>query len=167
MLLRYATLGFAIFSMCSTASADEDLVRLPGQGELKEPSEQVNMPERLVPGGGLLLSFDVDQNGEITAQEIVTGIASAFKIADSNEDNRITPLEQIKWVETLPTRDQSLANPARFDPNLDRSVRDHEFSDVILALASNYTDTTTGSITVVSLQLDAPITPDEEPFPDN
>lgn len=131
---------------------DDGLVRLPGQGELKSDTTYVEGIGRLVPGGGLLLSFDADQDMQITPSEISAGIEAAFLKADENEDGRITPLEQIKWTETLPTRDASLANPARFDPNLDRSVRNEEFRDVILAFATIHADETTGIIPVVNLK---------------
>lgn len=131
---------------------DDGLVRLPGQGELKPDAAHIEGIGRLVPGGGLLLSFDTDKDMQITPAEISAGIEAAFLKADENEDGRITPLEQIKWTETLPTRDASLANPARFDPNLDRSVRDEEFRDVIFAFAAIHADEQTGIISVTNLK---------------
>lgn len=164
MLLRTVVLSFLAMQFVGTSSADVDdkgLVRLPGQGELKEGSNRLEGSERLVPGGGLLLSFDEDQNGKITQEEIQRGIEAAFSLADSNEDRRITPLEQVKWIETLPTRDESLANPARFDPNLDRSVRMFEFKEIILALASEFSDASTGTIAINSLMADKPNSPED------
>jgi len=153
-------LRLSVFCLClacgfgsGQAHADDDgLVRLPGQGELKPDATYIEGIGRLVPGGGLLLSFDADQDMQITPDEISAGIEAAFLKADENEDGRITPLEQIKWTETLPTRDASLANPARFDPNLDRSVRDEEFRDVIFAFAAIHADEQTGIIPVTNLK---------------
>jgi len=150
-IIGFILLAFLFFD---PAYADEDVVRLPGQGEIKQEL-QGEIYGRLVPGGGLLLSFDADKNGEITPQEIEKGIPTAFDLADRNEDKRMTPLEQISWIETLPTRDVSLANPARFDPNLDRSVRIEEFTEIILALAANYADPTSGSVFVDALKSDS------------
>ncbi len=134
------------------AFEEEELVRLPGQGELRQGAVRKGQLERLVPGGGLLLSFDADANGWITPAEIDQGITLAFGKADTNGNGRITPLEQIKWTETLPTRDVSLANPARFDPNLDRSVRIDEFTEVIVDFAAIYADKVTGEISVMALK---------------
>jgi hypothetical protein len=46
----------------------------------------------------------------------------------------------------------SLANPARFDPNLDRSVRIDEFTEVIVDFAAIYADKVTGEISVMALK---------------
>lgn len=168
MLLRLAFVTAFMSSLPVMAvAADDDLVRLPGQGELKTEAGTHDGLGRLVPGGGLLLSFDADANGTITTEEVGTGIQAAFALADNNEDGRITPLEQVKWIETLPTRDQSLANPARFDPNLDRSVRAFEFEEIVLALAALHADAETGMISVEALKSDEVLTiAEQNPFPD-
>jgi len=132
--------------------AQDEPERLPGRGELKADVPTAAGLGRLIPGGGLLLSFDSDQDGFITKPEIEEGIAAAFLKADENEDDRITPLEQIKWSDSLPTRDVSLANPARFDPNLDRSVRRDEFTNIIMDFAAIHTDELTGLIPVTALK---------------
>lgn len=149
--------GFTALYLClalgvGSASAQDDLIRLPGQGELKSEATYVKGIGRLIPGGGLLLSFDANRDGEITPTEITQGVQAAFIKADQNEDGRITPLEQIRWTETLPTRDVSLANPARFDPNLDRSVRNEEFSEIIHAFAAIHIDEATGNIPILNLK---------------
>jgi len=145
--------GFGSGQISGQVHAEDDgLVRLPGQGELKPDATYIEGIGRLVPGGGLLLSFDADRDMQITPAEISAGIDAAFLKADHNEDGRITPLEQIKWTQTLPTRDASLANPARFDPNLDRSVRNEEFRDVIFAFAAIHADEATGIIPVENLK---------------
>ncbi len=135
------------------ASAQDEIVRLPGQGELKpEAARTVSGADRLIAGGGLILSFDADADGKVTPTELETGVLVAFENADKNDDGRITPLEQMAWAERLPTRDTSLANPARFDPNLDRVVRQAEFSEVVLGFASRLVDETTGDIPVERLK---------------
>lgn len=164
MLLRIICvllLAMPITGVCFADDDEQSLVRLPGQGELKEDTTQLQGSDRLVPGGGLLLSFDSNTDGLITQEEISVGITAAFKLADSNEDERITPLEQVKWIETLPTRDVSLANPARFDPNLDRSVRMFEFEEIVLALAALYADQATGSVAVSALRSDPSISAED------
>ena len=142
----------AAFAQQDASFEEEELLRLPGQGEFRRNALGGGQLERLIPGGGLLLSFDSDGNGFITPEEIDQGIVAAFEKADEDENGRITPLEQVKWAETLPTRDVSLANPARFDPNLDRSVRIDEFSAVIVDFSANYADEITGEISVNSLK---------------
>lgn len=153
MMPKIGPLLFLLALQSLSANAQSELVQLPGQGELKDDIPTAAGIGRLIPGGGLLLSFDSDQNGDITQSEVDEGIALAFEKADANEDGRITPLEQIKWTESLPTRDVSLANPARFDPNLDRSVRSDEFTAIIKAFAEIHMDETTGTIPVVALKL--------------
>lgn len=119
----------------------DDIVRLPGQGLVKPdtPSAQRNLG-KLVPGGGLFASFDADDDGRISSIELSDGIQAAFLAADANGDGQIVALEQQDWAAGLPTRDDSLANPVRFDPNLDRAVTFEEFAAVIIQLATNYQD---------------------------
>jgi len=152
MLTKIGSLLLLLALPLLPAHSQDDPVRLPGQGELKSDIPTAAGLGRLIPGGGLLLSFDRNQDGDITQTEIDEGIISAFIKADANEDGRITPLEQIKWTESLPTRDVSLANPARFDPNLDRSVRNDEFTDIITAFAAIHMDETSGVIPVTALK---------------
>ena len=138
----------------SHAQADEDeLVRLPGQGELRSPELKDRAKAvRLKPGAGLFITFDEDQNGRISSGEIDAGIPLAFRNADKNEDGYLTALEQQDWAAGLPTRDDSLANPFRFDPNLDRRVDIDEFTLVISNLGLDYADEATGDILVSDLK---------------
>lgn len=152
MLAKIGLIFLSLSLPISFAMAQDDPVRLPGQGEVKSSMLLSEDLGRLVPGGGLLLSFDADNDSFITPVEIASGIRDAFIKADANEDGRMTPLEQIKWTESLPTRDVSLANPARFDPNLDRAVYNEEFTDIILAFAELYKDAETGLIPVIALR---------------
>ncbi len=56
---------------------------------------------------------------------------------------------------SLPTLDDTLSNPVRFDPNLDRLVTFEEFRDVISKLAANYQDAN-GSIGIARLSAPEP-----------
>lgn len=134
--------------------ADDEILRLPGQGELKPEAAKIvgRDTERLIAGGGLILSFDTNADSIVTPDELRTGIEVAFENADRNADGRITPLEQMAWSDSLPTRDTSLANPARFDPNLDRVVRQAEFAEVVLTFAAGLADETTGDVHVDQLK---------------
>lgn len=140
--LLLAAAFFMAFPVNAQAEGDGDeLVRLPGQGLVKpdSPTAQRNLG-RLVPGGGLFASFDANSDGRISAEELVSGTRAAFLLADANEDGQLVALEQQDWAADLPTRDDTLANPVRFDPNLDRFVTFAEFEAVIAQLASNYQD---------------------------
>ena len=145
MIFRSIALAGALL-MAATApaiaqQADDDIVRLPGQGFTKpEAHKRRGTPDRLVAGGGLFLSFDTDGDGRITRAELEAGTAAAFAKADANGDGHLTAFEQIKWAESLPTRDDTLANPVRFDPNLDRRVSPEEFETVIAELAEHYVE---------------------------
>ncbi|WP_084396730.1 EF-hand domain-containing protein [Henriciella aquimarina] len=133
MMASVATLSGA------AAAEDESLVRLPGSGEVKTDHGRKKLnAEKLKPGGGLLASFDTDGDGRISQGELEAGIEGAFAAADANGDGTLTAIEQQKWAERLPTRDDSLANPVRFDPNLDRRVSFREFSAVITDLCEDY-----------------------------
>lgn len=136
------------------ATPDEDeLVRLPGQGEVREPTlRDRTKAKRLKPGAGLFLTFDADENGRISTNEIQAGIPVAFSSADKNADGYLTALEQQDWAASLPTRDDSLANPFRFDPNLDRRVDLEEFTLVINNLGIDYADEVSGDIIVADLK---------------
>ena len=141
-------------SLSAHAQVDEDeILRLPGQGEVRSPQlRERAKADRLKPGAGLFLTFDSNEDGRISQFEIDAGIPLAFRIADRNEDGFLTALEQQDWAASLPTRDDSLANPFRFDPNLDRRVDLDEFTTVIVNLGTDYADETTGDILVADLK---------------
>ena len=154
MMNRSITLLAAalVFAMPSVAEEEDDLVRLPGQGEVK--TERINDvgAQRLAPGGGLMASFDADANGRISLPELEAGIVAAFHAADANADGELTPLEQQDWASNLPTRDESLLNPARFDPNLDRMVSAEEFSSLIHSMAAGYAEDGSSEVVLSSLK---------------
>ena len=156
MIRMLSIAGFAAMSLSLSthAQVDEDeLVRLPGQGEVRNADlRERAMADRLKPGAGLFLTFDQDENGRISTTEIEAGIPVAFESADKNADGYLTALEQQDWAAGLPTRDDSLANPFRFDPNLDRRVDLEEFTLVINNLGLDYADETSGDILVADLK---------------
>ncbi|MCR9268354.1 MAG: hypothetical protein NXH72_00055 [Hyphomonadaceae bacterium] len=156
MIRMLALAGLATLSFCFSAQAqveDDELVLLPGQGEVRNPAlRERAKADRLKPGAGLLLTFDQDEDGRISAGEIDAGIPIAFRSADSNADGYLTALEQQDWAASLPTRDDSLANPFRFDPNLDRRVDLDEFTLVISNLGLDYADESSGDILVADLK---------------
>ncbi len=161
MILRSIALVGALLMTAAVPAAaqqaDDDIVRLPGQGFTKtEARKQRGTPDRLVAGGGLFLSFDTDGDGRITRDELETGTAAAFQKADANGDGHLTAFEQINWAESLPTRDDTLANPVRFDPNLDRRVSPEEFETVIAELANHYVEETSDVIVIASLKAPKP-----------
>ncbi len=145
--------------------ADDDIVRLPGQGFTKAGARKPQgTPDRLVAGGGLFLSFDTNGDGRITRAELESGTAAAFRKADANGDGHLTAFEQINWAESLPTRDDTLANPVRFDPNLDRRVSPEEFETVIAELADHYVEESSDVIVIASLKAPKP-KPDRNSHP--
>ncbi|MCR9224667.1 MAG: EF-hand domain-containing protein [Hyphomonas sp.] len=153
-----AALAVACVSVSAHAQAEEDeLVRLPGQGELRDDSlRQRAQADRLKPGAGLFITFDTNNDGRISQAELDAGIPAAFTQADSNEDGYLTALEQQDWARSLPTRDDSLANPFRFDPNLDRRVDLDEFTLVISNLGRDYSDELSGDIIIADLKAPRP-----------
>lgn len=156
--LTLAALSVACLSVPASAQADEDeLLRLPGQGEVRDDAlRQRAQADRLKPGAGLFITFDADSNGRISRSEIDAGIPAAFEQADNNEDGFLTALEQQDWARSLPTRDDSLANPFRFDPNLDRRVDIDEFTLVISNLGRDYADEASGDIIIADLKAPLP-----------
>lgn len=157
--LSLAALTAACLSVTAHAqAADEDeLVRLPGQGEVRDASlRERAKADRLKPGAGLFITFDSDNNGRISQSELDTGIPAAFARADKNADGYLTALEQQDWARSLPTRDDSLANPFRFDPNLDRRVDLEEFTLVINNLGFDYADEVSGDIIIADLKAPRP-----------
>ena len=153
-----AVVAAACLSVPAHAQGDEDeLLRLPGQGEVRDDAlRQRAQADRLKPGAGLFITFDTDSNGRISRSEIDAGIPAAFEQADLNEDGYLTALEQQDWARSLPTRDDSLANPFRFDPNLDRRVDLGEFTLVINNLGQDYADETSGEIIIADLKAPRP-----------
>lgn len=156
MNLRLAFFVSALLAIspASSAQEDDDLVRLPGQGEVKRDRIRDVGASRLAPGGGLMTSFDTDENGRVSLVELNAGILAAFETADVNVDGNLTPLEQKDWASDLPTRDDSLFNPARFDPNLDRRVSVDEFRSVIEKMAAGYTEEGSDEVVLASLKRD-------------
>jgi len=156
ILSKLALISFFLNASFSLSAQEDELVRLPGKGELRS-SSGTDQPRgtRLKPGGGLFIMFYQDSNGEISRLEIENAIPEAFQDADRNGDGYLTALEQQAWADALPTRDDSLANPVRFDPNLDRRVSLDEFSTVITRLGLEYADTQTGNIQIASLKAPA------------
>lgn len=157
MIRTIAPLLFVLVAtpaMPAAGETDQDaVVRLPGSGEVKseEDRSKLNM-DRLKPGGGLLASFDSNDDGRISQGELETGIQDAFAEADANNDEQLTAIEQQQWAASLPTRDDSLANPVRFDPNLDRRVSFAEFSNVIMDLARDYREEDQQELHVAALK---------------
>jgi hypothetical protein len=134
------TAGLVESDIQDTGDAD-DIVRLPGQGRLKPDAPHGRHASgRLVPGGGLIVSFDANDDGHVTPNELRTGAVAAFTVADANADGTLSGLEQQDWANSLPARDDTLANPVRFDPNLDRIVSVTEFVAVIAQLAVDHAD---------------------------
>jgi len=152
----YLAFIFAAGSCCTLAHAqvdDDELVRLPGQGEVRSDDLRARTnADRLKPGAGLFITFDSNEDGRISPFEVDVGIPIAFRVADRNSDGYLTALEQQNWAAGLPTRDDSLANPFRFDPNLDRRVDLEEFTTVIVNLGTDYADETSGDIIVSDLK---------------
>ena len=154
-----ACLAFAATAQSEPAAATEEdeIVRLPGNGQVRDQAvKALANTDRLKPGAGLFLTFDQDNDGRISRGEIDAGIPSAFEDADGNADGHLTALEQRDWAQDLPTRDDSLANPFRFDPNLDRRVDLDEFTQVITDLAADYADAESGDIIVADLKAPRP-----------
>lgn len=155
-LILSALLLAALPAVAQAEGDGDDIVRLPGQGLVKPDGLPADLKlERLVPGGGLIASFDTNGDSRVSALELKDGIRAAFTAADANQDGQLSALEQIDWAESLPTRDDTLANPVRFDPNLDRVVTFEEFAAVINQLAGNYQDAD-GSIGISKLSAPEP-----------
>lgn len=155
-LILTATLFAALPAGAQAEGDGDDLVRLPGQGLMKPDARPTQRQfARLVPGGGLIASFDINDDGEISSVELAAGTGAAFEAADTNKDGQLTAIEQQDWAAGLPTRDDTLANPVRFDPNLDRVVTFEEFAAVIIQLAANYQDTD-GTIQMAKLSAPDP-----------
>lgn len=165
----------ALIGLEAPASADagdetDELVRLPGQGYpvqgRRNATPNEHAPDRLVAGGGLIVSFDTNLDGSVTPAELEAGIHAAFLEADSSGDGYLSPLEQLSWAESQPTRDDTLGNPARFDPNLDRRASFEEFDHVITSLAADYA-LESGIINVADLKAPKPSRGDSPRFARN
>ena len=75
MILRPIALAGALLMAttvpASAQEAQDEIVRLPGQGFTKPEARRARgTPDRLVAGGGRFLSFDTDGDGKITRDEL-------------------------------------------------------------------------------------------------
>ena len=84
---------------------------------------------------------------------------------DANADGSLSALEQQDWANNLPTRDDTLANPVRFDPNLDRIVNVTEFVTVVAQLTLDHADPD-GNIYLSKLAAPEPKDPDKRLWSD-
>ena len=81
----------------SAGAEDEgdDLVRLPGQsypGPTRRGAKaNGHVPERLVAGGGLIVSFDANLDGNVTPEELATGIEIWIGAPVSTNSTRFSP----------------------------------------------------------------------------
>ena len=159
------TAGLVESDIQDTGDAD-DIVRLPGQGRLKPDAPHGRHASgQLVPGGGLIVSFDANDDGHVTPNELRTGAVAAFTVADANADGTLSGLEQQDWANSLPARDDTLANPVRFDPNLDRIVSVTEFVAVVAQLTLDHADPD-GNIYLSKLAAPEPKDPDKRLWSD-
>mgnify|MGYP000332849837 CR=1 FL=1 len=163
--LMIALSAAALCAIAAPASADagednlDELVLLPGQtypgpSKRKAPPN-AHAPNRLVSGGGLIVSFDTNLDGTVTPAELAAGISASFSEADTNADGYISPLEQLTWAENQPIRDDTLGNPARFDPNLDRRASFDEFKTVLKQFAADFAGES-GDINLADLKAPKP-----------
>lgn len=157
--MRLARWLLALTFVCAVMPAavadgdDDELVLLTAEGQLRDRSLRDRVQaDRLKPAGGLFLSFDANGDGRVTVEEVDAGIIEAFSAADGNDDGKLTALEQQDWARSLPTRDETLANPARFDPNLDKRVEPDEFAAVIRAIGADYSKADNGEILLADLK---------------
>ena len=159
VLSAAALVGLAAPASAGAGDESDELVLLPGQSYpgpgQRRSKPNGHAPDRLVPGGGLIVSFDTDQDGQVTPAELAAGIQAAFEEADTNSDGYLSPLEQLSWAERQPTRDDTLGNPARFDPNLDRRASYAEFDTVLTSFAADYASES-GNIRIADLKAPKP-----------
>lgn len=123
----------------SLQSSDESVVRIPERMQRRFMG-RFRSADRLkfVPGGALILSFDEDEDQQVNQYELERGIDEAFNLADKNLNGYLSVFEQKEWASTLEVQDDTLANPVRFDPNLNGSISYEEFAGVISLLAKQY-----------------------------
>ena len=123
----------------SLQSSDESVVRLPERMQRRFMGRFRSTESlKFVPGGALILSFDEDEDEQVNRYELERGIDEAFNLADKNLNGYLSVFEQKEWASTLEVQDDTLANPVRFDPNLNGSISYEEFAGVISLLAKQY-----------------------------
>lgn len=125
---RAATAGLALLALgAAPAALAQDIDRIAGA---PTPGGAIRAPEGVkvvAPGALVFASFDRDQNGVITADEIAAGAAFAFGVADRNGDGVITGFEQTDWAATTGSATDVMSNAMTFDIDLDRAVTQAEF----------------------------------------
>lgn len=123
----------------SIETVDDSVVRLPEQIQRRLMGRYGNTDNlKFVPGGALILSFDQNDDRLVSQTELKIGIDKAFDLADKNYSGYLSVFEQQEWAYNLQVKDDTLANPVRFDPNLNGSISYEEFSSVISLLAKQY-----------------------------
>lgn len=86
------------------------------------------LPPGLPPSAALLLRYDADKDGNVTKDEMETGLKADYAAADSNSDGCINPSEVRAENAQRLRRDASQASPL-VDWNLDGCVDLREFGN--------------------------------------
>lgn len=108
---------------------------------------------RFRPGGMLLKSFDANQDGLVSREELLAGAKAAFAQADANSDGVVSGLEQTAWAARFGGVNDVLSNAMIFDSNLDHSVSQDEFVVGVMRLAEPVKDAT-GGLQVAKLMVE-------------
>lgn len=94
--------------------------------------------QTLKPGGLLFVTFDANDDYQITREEISAGILGAFAEADANGDGAITMLELSDWSDRVLGGPGARPGRFDFDSNADVRISREEFSNTLNEFAASY-----------------------------
>ena len=141
--MRVSSLSFVCMALglaVSGSALAQDVERLPFRGDQSGKAPE-NRDIRFIKSGALLIaSFDADHDFIVTTDEIKAGARLAFKIADANSNESMSPLEQRSWASKIASERDVLGNASLFAGAIPGQVSEDEFVRGLVTFSERFED---------------------------
>ncbi len=125
---------------CTTLAlaAASTLAACATDGRSDDEDRRQESGQVLKPGGLLFVTFDGNDDYQITQEEVSAGIARAFAEADANGDGAIAMLELSNWSDRVLGGPGARPGRVDFDSNADMRISREEFFNTLNEFAASY-----------------------------